>query len=415
MPGEPADPSPDSAGSAQRQPLPPQPQRQQEGQVTFTVGDAFYRPQSAIARDLAVLVAALEKQRLGHLRVLDAMTGSGVRPLRYLQEARADWVWANEGNSDIADILKINLAQADPSRYRITHDDAQAVFFRCYQERDFYDLVDIDNFGSPAPHTSNALWSAKIGGLLYLTSTDARSTSGHDPERSLKIYGASARSHPAVHEQGLRLLIGHAAQTAAARGLGIQPVFSLFTGQVHRAMVRLVKRPTLSSHTYGFLAYCHSCGQFQTVGWRKLGRVTCTCHGSNGHGLAVDQPHRNLTTHKTEDSSSLVLSGPMWLGDLHHVPTLAAMATLAQDWGWSSQVNVLNRMATEVPLPPYYYPLGEMGRRGQMDIPNRERLITALQNQGYRATVPSCDPQAIKTDAPLSICLTLAQQLEQNP
>lgn len=417
MPGEgwePSDPQRYPAGSASTEAHSPTTLQQREGRVSFTVGDAFYRPRSALARDLAVLVATLDKDRLGHLRVLDAMTGSGVRPLRYLVEAGADWVWANEGNPDHADLLTTNLAQVEATHYRITHEDAQAVFFRCYQERDFYDLVDIDNFGSPAPHTSNALWATKIGGLLYLTSTDARSTSGHDPERSLKIYGASARSHPAVHEQGLRLLIGHAAQTAAARGLGIQPVFSLFTGQVHRAMVRLVKRPTLSSQTYGFLAYCHRCGQFQTVDWRKLGRVTCTCHGSDGHGVGADPQNRNLGASKTEDSASLVLSGPMWLGDLHHVPTLEAMATLAQDWGWSSQVNVLRRMVAEVTLPPYYYPLGEMGRRGQMDIPNRDQLIAALQNQGYRATVPSCDPQAIRTDAPLATCLALARPLEHD-
>lgn len=425
MSGEPPDSQRHPAGSASIASRSSKPPRQQEGRVSFRVGDAFYRPQSALARDLAVLVATLEKQRLGHLRVLDAMTGSGVRPLRYLVEAGVDWVWANEGNPDHADLLTANLAQVESTRYRITHDDAQAVFFRCYQARDFYDLVDIDNFGSPSPHTSNALWAAKIGGLLYLTSTDARSTSGHDPERSLKIYGASARSHPAVHEQGLRLLIGHAAQTAAARGLGIDPIFSLFTGQVHRAMVRLVKRPTLSSRTYGFLAYCHRCGQFQTVDWRKLGQVTCTCDcpaqdpqnpswtNRSQPGLDPGCPTDEVIPPVTRagDGASLVLSGPMWLGDLHHVPTLEAMATLAQDWGWSSQVEVLNRMAAEAPLPPYYYPLGEIGRRGQMDIPNRDHLIVALNTAGYRATVPSCDPQAIKTDAALSTCLTLAREL----
>ncbi|MEB3291011.1 MAG: tRNA (guanine-N1)-methyltransferase [Leptolyngbya sp.] len=398
MAGNPADSQTSTPETASPAPPPgslaPPLQRRQEGQVTFTVGNAFYRPQSALARDLAVLVATLEKQRLGHVRVLDAMTGSGVRPLRYLLEAGADWVWANEGNPELANTLQANLASVDSSRYRLTHDDAQAVFFRCYQERDFYDLVDIDNFGSPSPHTSNALWAAKIGGLLYLTSTDARSTSGHDPERSLRIYGAAARAHPAAHEQGLRLLIGHAAQTAAARGLGIQPVFSLFTGQVHRAMVRLVKRPTLSSQTYGFLGYCHTCGQFQTVDWRKLGQVAC------------------MGSHPTEESPHPILSGPLWLGELHHRPTLAAMTALAEAWGWSSQSHVLHRMAAELSLPPYYYPLGELGRRGRMDIPNRDQFIAKLHHQGYRATVPSCDPQAIKTNASLAVCLAVARQLE---
>ena len=151
MPGEcwePSDPQRYPAGSASAEAHSPTTLQQREGRVSFTVGDAFYRPRSALARDLAVLVATLDKDRLGHLRVLDAMTGSGVRPLRYLVEAGADWVWANEGNPDHADLLATNLAQVEATHYRITHEDAQAVFFRCYQERDFYDLVDIDNFGS---------------------------------------------------------------------------------------------------------------------------------------------------------------------------------------------------------------------------------------------------------------------------
>ncbi|PSR18138.1 tRNA (guanine-N1)-methyltransferase [filamentous cyanobacterium CCP3] len=360
-----------------------------EGKATFSVGSAFYRPQSAIARDLAVLAATVYRQRQGQLRVLDAMTGCGVRPLRYGLEAEADWVWANEGNPDLADLLSQNLAALPPDTCRLTHQDANQVFFTCYQQRDFYDLVDIDNFGGPAPYVSSGLWATRLGGMLYLTSTDGRATSGHDPERSLRTYGAWARSHPAVHEQGLRLIIGHAAQAAAARGLGIEPVFSLFTGQVHRVMVRLVSKPTLTEETYGFLAYCHRCGHFQTVDWRHLGGVPCRCG--------------------TKETP--VVSGPMWLGSLHDGATLAAMTTLAERWQWRSQAKLLTIMAHERDLPPYYYPLGEIGRRGQMDIPNRDRLIAALQAQGYRAAIPSMDRQGVKTDAPFGDCVAIARAI----
>jgi tRNA (guanine26-N2/guanine27-N2)-dimethyltransferase len=360
----------------------------QEGKATFAVGGAFYRSKSAIARDLAVLAAAVYRQRHGHLRVLDAMTGCGVRPLRYGLEAGADFVWANEGNPDLADLLRANLAALPADTYRLTQGNANQIFFTCYQGRDVYDLVDIDNFGSPAPHVENGLWATQIGGLLYFTSTDGRSTGGHDPERSLRTYGAWARSHPAVHEQGLRLMIAHAAQTAAARGLGVEPVFSLFTGQVHRVMVRLVGKPTLNASNYGFLGYCHGCGHFQTVGWRQLGRVGCPCG-------ADDAP---------------VVSGPMWLGPLHDGETLAAMGRLAKDWGWQGQRRLLEIMAAEIDLPPYYYPLGEIGRRGQMDIPNRERLMAALRERGYGAAVPSMDWQGVKTNAAFGDCVAIAKQ-----
>jgi tRNA (guanine26-N2/guanine27-N2)-dimethyltransferase len=371
---------------------------QQEGQAKFNPGQAFYRPGSQIARDFAVLVAALYRQQNGRLRVLDAMTGCGIRPLRYVLEAGADWVWANEANQDLAEVLTDNLAALPAGRYRITHQDANQLFFACYQQRDFYDLVDIDNFGGPAPFTSTGMWAVRLGGMLYLTNTDGRSSSGHDPERSLKLYPAFARSHPAVHEQGVRLLLGHAAREAAARGLGIEPVFSLFTGQVHRVMVRLVNKPTLTSKTYGFVAYCHGCGHFQTVNWRHLGRVVCPCQETEP---SVSKP-------------GIVLSGPLWLGALHQREMVEAMRSLAQEWGWSHYLDRLTVMAAEADLPPYYYPLREIGRLGKMDIPNRDDLVAALQQQGYRATLTSLDWQAIKTNASFGQCLALAKQLHES-
>ncbi len=338
-----------------------------------------------------MLAAILYKTRHGHLRVLDAMTGCGIRPLRYILEADADYVWANEGNWDLQACLQANLTHSlPPDRYRLTHQDANAVFFDCYQRRDFYDLIDIDGFGSPMPTLSTALWAVKLGGLLYLTSTDGRATSGHAPDRCLQTYGACARSHPAVHEQGLRLLLGAVMQQATARGLTAQPVFSFYRGEVNRVMVQISRQATWHSTHYGFLAYCHACGQFQTVAWKKLGRLSCQCGAP----------------------SPPVVSGPMWLGPLHDQRALSAMHRIAAQaqTGYKCQ-KLIEIMQAEADLPPYHYPLAEIGRRGKMDIPPREALLTSLRQQGFTAVRTHIDTQAIKTDAPLETCLRMAAQV----
>ena len=365
-----------------------------EGKATFYVGSAFYRSQSQIGRDLAVLAAAVYKHNRGQLRVLDAMTGCGVRSLRYHLEAGADWVWANEGNPELQTVLAKNLTLGmQPQTYQVTHQNANQVFFSCYQQRDYYDLVDIDSFGSPAPYLSTALWAAKIGGLLYLTNTDGRTTGGRNPDKSLQVYAAYARSHPAVHEQGLRLLIGSALQQAATKGMQIQPIFSLFNAQVHRVMMRLVMNQPWNSELYGFLAYCHHCGHYQPVSWRQLGRVVCPC------------------SHLATPAYPMVLSGPLWLGALHDVEMLKQMATLAYTWGWIKQVKLLQIMQAEADMPPYFFKLGEIGRRGKLDIPPRDRLIQALRDRGYRATRTHLDCQAIKTDATMASCVEIARQI----
>ncbi len=367
----------------------------QEGKAQFSIANAFYRPSSQIGRDLAVLAANLYRQQHGQLRVIDAMTGCGVRSLRYHLEAGADWVWANEGNPELAGLLRRNLRRGmTAGSYDITHQDANQLFFRCAQQQDYYDLIDLDSFGSPTAFINTALWAIKLGGLLYLTSTDGRTTSGHALEKSVQVYGACARSHPAVHEQGLRLLIGCAAQQAAAKGFQIEPVFSIFNGSIHRVMVRVITG-TWQHENYGFLAYCHSCGQFRTANWRQLGQLAC-----DGCGAAP------------------VVSGPMWLGPLHDVAYIGQMAALATQWNWPSQIHrLLTIMSQEAALPPYYYPLAEIGRRGQMDIPAREPLIegicdrTDASGDHYRATRTHLNPQAIKTNAPLRDCLAVARSL----
>ena len=362
---------------------------QQEGKATFRVEDAFFRDSSRTGRDLAVLAAIAYKSRYGQLRVLDAMTGCGVRPLRYALEADADYVWANEGNVDLQSLVQSNLScSLSPERYKITHQDANAVFFDCHARQDFYDLIDVDSFGSPMPTLSTALWAVKIGGLLYLTSTDGRATSGRAPKTALQSYGACARSHPAVHEQGLRLLLGLVMQQAAAKGLCAKPVFSFYNGEVNRVMVQITRR-SWNAKDYGFLAYCHGCGQFQTVAWKTLGRVACDCR------LAF----------------SPAISGPMWLGPLHSDSWLVEMDWLAKER--SQKVQPLARMQGEINLPPYFYPLAEIGRRAKCDIPPSQRLVEGLRQQGFQAGWTHIDPQAIKTDAPMAACVELARQIDQ--
>ena len=360
-----------------------------EGKAKFLVGNAFYNPQSKVVRDLGVLAAHFYRQVTGELRVLDAMSGCGVRSLRYWQESNADWMTVNEGNPELNSLLQHNLRKATAQNCcQITHQDAHLLFFDCYHRRDYYDLVDVDCFGSAAPYLSTMLWATKINGLIYLTSTDGRTATGHSPQNSLQAYGAYARAHPAAQEQALRLLIGSVQQQAATKGMGVIPIFSVFTGKTYRLMLKLVSNIQLNENNYGFLGYCHHCGNYQTISWRKLGKVTCS-----------------------HDYRPLTISGAMWLRELHDLDSLKRMLSLARLWNWQEIADLIEIMTNEIDFPPYFYTLGEIGRRGKLDIPKRSLLIKALQDNGYRASATHINPQAIKTDANLHACINLARKL----
>jgi tRNA (guanine26-N2/guanine27-N2)-dimethyltransferase len=359
----------------------------QEEKATFQVNQAFYNPRNKFVRDLGVLAAAVYKQDHGSLKVLDTLAGCGVRSLRYYLESNADYLWVNDGNYQLNSTIQQNLSLAiAPEYFQITHQDAHRVFFHCYQERDYYDLVDVDCFGSAVPYLNTMLWATKIGGLMYLTCTDGRTLTGHPPEKTVQAYNAIARSHPAIQEQALRLLIGATQQQAATKGLGIEPIFSLFTGQTYRVMLRLVSKPQLTANNYGFLTYCHHCGNYQTFSWRKLNKVGCTCQ-----------------------EPAITVSGAMWLGKLHDEQQLKRFQTLAQEWNWQKIVKLLNLMQGEINFPPYFYTLGEIGNRGKLDLPKRSHLILALQDQGYQAAATHISPAGIKTNAQMEDIMAIAK------
>jgi tRNA (guanine26-N2/guanine27-N2)-dimethyltransferase len=163
--------------------------------VRFVVGDSFFREESRNGRDLGVLAAALHKKRFGKLRVLDAMCGCGVRALRYLVEANADFVWANDANDHTRPTILSNLSQIQQQddyedhennnmgrrKWVISHSDANRVMVERYLQGDYYDLIDVDSFGSDSFFLGSAFSAIHYGGLLYLTSTDGVSSGGHRP------------------------------------------------------------------------------------------------------------------------------------------------------------------------------------------------------------------------------------------
>ena len=157
----------------------------------FEKGDTFFRHESATGRDLSVLAASLYKKSKFKLRVLDALCGCGIRSLRYLVEAEADFVLANDANEEYRRIISENLSRVERGfgeserRWVVTHFDANRVMAECYLRRDFFDLIDVDSFGSDSSFfMRNAMNALKLdGGLLYVTSTDGYSSGGHRPHQ----------------------------------------------------------------------------------------------------------------------------------------------------------------------------------------------------------------------------------------
>ncbi|CAN1297595.1 tRNA (guanine(26)-N(2))-dimethyltransferase [Linum perenne] len=385
------------------------PQRQTERSVEFETGGAFYRHESSTGRDLGVLAASIYRQSKGSLRVLDAMCGCGVRSCRYLKESEADFVMANDANDEYRGLIEGNLKQVvdeglgEEKRWMVCHSEANRVLSECYLQRDFFDLIDIDSFGSESAFLRSAMLALRLGGLLYLTSTDGYTSGGHRPHHSLDAYGAFVRPLPFSNEIGLRMLIGGAVREAAVLGYHVTPLFSYYAyhGPVFRVMLRMNREKLHENRDYGFIGYCTRCGHSQPFSWKELGKIGCSCRSSEGS----HQP--------------FAVSGPMWIGPLHSGDYITQMSNLATEWGWIGNGagvhldKLLNQMLDESDprLPPGYIKLDEITKRAKINGPPLMTMLSSLHSMGYAASRSHIAPNAIKTDCPMAILVKLAKEL----
>ncbi|KAF5194172.1 tRNA (guanine(26)-N(2))-dimethyltransferase [Thalictrum thalictroides] len=403
----------DNASSSSLQTLTLESKKEIERGLQFQTGDSFFRHESAIGRDLGVLAASLYKKSKGNLRILDAMCGCGIRSLRYLVQAEADFVWANDANEEYRGIIVSNFenevvreTEEGERRWVVTHSDANRVMAESYLKRDFFDLIDIDSFGSNSTFFRSAYDALKLDGLLYVTSTDGYSSGGHRPHHSLASYGAYVRPMPYSNEVGLRMLIGGAVRDASVLGYHVTPLFSYYSyhGPVFRVMLRVNRGKLPENKHYGFISYCTKCGNSQAFLWDQLGKICCLCGNE-------------------EVSHSTVVSGPLWTGPLHDTTYVTEMLSLAQQWKWAGTesdicIDLEKLLVTMIDesdpkLQFGYIKLDQVAKRAKINSPPLRVMMSALKKEGYAVSRSHIASNAIKTNCPMTVCTRIAKELQQ--
>eukprot|EP00899_Mesostigma_viride_P014320 jgi/Mesvir1/2288/Mv19326-RA.1 len=305
----------------------------------------------------------------------------------------------------------------ESGRWRVTHADVTKLLMHCYQSKDYFDVVDVDAFGSNITAVEAAVDAVRHGGLLYLTATDGFVAGGHRAALSLAKYGSHTVPVPFANEQGIRVLIGAAARAAAVRGKQVIPVFSLYSqhGPVFRALLRVEKQrdPAWLMQNHRFLACCPHCEETRAVAWDRIAQSSvCTCEA------AVASPGGPYMT----------LTGPMWAGPLHSTEDLLDMQGLVRAWGWQAfsspsarqgkhtleQLLELMRGEADTDLKPGYVWLKELSSKGRLSkVTHRGDLIEALRKEGFKACRSHIEPNVIKTNAPVSTCIQVAVQIHK--
>ncbi|KAL4936987.1 S-adenosyl-L-methionine-dependent methyltransferase [Aspergillus oleicola] len=264
--------------------------------------------------------------------ILDALSASGLRALRYASEIPlVTKVVANDLSSSAINSMKQNieynglekLIQPNTGDARVYMYNRLKPPTKSNPKDDVgkFDVIDLDPYGTAAPFLDAAVQGVKDDGLLCVTCTDAGvwASNGY-PEKSFSLYGGVPMKGTASHEAGLRLILNSVALSAGKYGLAIEPLLSLSIDYYARMFVRVHRSPAQAKYTSGntMLVYnCDSgCGAWTTQPLTQT-KTKLDKKGNPFHHFGFAQaPAANQTCEHCGMKTHL--SGPMWAGPLHN-------------------------------------------------------------------------------------------------
>ncbi|WP_048146544.1 tRNA (guanine(10)-N(2))-dimethyltransferase [Pyrococcus abyssi] len=344
----------------------------------------FYNPRMALNRDIAVVLLNVLKPRI----VLDALSATGIRGIRFALETPAEEIWMNDISEDAYNLMKKNVllnfkGELEESNGRavlksektlvVNHDDANRLMAEKHR---YFHFIDLDPFGSPMEFLDTALRSVKRKGILGITATDGAPLCGAHPKACMRKYLAVPLRGELCHEVGTRILVGVVARYAAKYDLGIEVILAYYKDHYFRAFIKLkdgARKGDESLENLGYIYFDESTGKFEVE-----------------RSFLPSKPNAY---------------GPVWLGPLKSQEIVEEMLEISQQLSLARKkqaVKLLKILKDELDVPLFYDTHG-LGRRLKIEARKIEEIINELRSLGYRASRTHFSPTGVKTDAPYEV------------
>ncbi|CAD5221866.1 unnamed protein product [Bursaphelenchus okinawaensis] len=395
--------------------------------------EAFYNPAQEFNRDLTVSVLrilgkelneavnqnndepSVKKRKIGPtgFRVLDALSASGLRALRFSKEVEGvTEVWANDFSENAVEYIKKNaVLNGVDDLIHVSYADATQLMSECRQVDKRFHAVDLDPYGSATPFLNTAVQSVVDGGILMVTCTDMATLCGNTPEAALSKYGSTPLKAKCCHEAAIRMLLRSIQQHAASYDRYIEPLICVSVDFYIRCFVRIktgarnVKEGATKLSNVLHCTGCHSLS-FQPLVKKVV----------NGTSIKFLLPKPNNSEIMDAEGNcvhckhSVQLTGPFYTApyfDRTFVQVLLKdiLETEADKrLGTHNRlVGVLTVMLEELDDVPFYYEIDQLVNICKARVPKSLTFRSVILNAGYRVSGSHCNPKAIKTDAPLVV------------
>lgn len=361
----------------------------------------FYNPRMTINRDLTICVVnTYSAQRSSKLSYCDSMAATGIRAIRLLKQCEGiEKVYINDLNPIAIETIKKNLEfnQIPSEQYQIYMQDAKSLLTHFHENTDeYFDIIDIDPFGSPCQYIPAAMQSISVsegGGLMCVTATDTPVLFGIKKEACIRKYLTSPIRTEFLKEMGTRILIYFLAKIANLYELYILPVLSISANHFVRIYYR-VRKGILGVNSnireFGIYQYCRKClhrtaEKFEYVKSKMKSNICPNC------------------------GELMRSSGLLWLGNLHNPDYLTSIEEqledpLVQSFPSYKQIKKYVELAkNEDNFPPYFYSIPKIADSLDITYPAPSKIQERLKQLGFNSSRTHFDPQALKTSASIDV------------
>ncbi|CAA0828307.1 Probable tRNA (guanine(26)-N(2))-dimethyltransferase 2 [Striga hermonthica] len=207
-------------------------------------------------------------------RVLEALSASGLRSLRYAREVDGiGQVVAVDNDKSSVEACRRNIKfNGSVACSKVESQLADARIYMLTHPKEF-DVVDLDPYGSPSVFLDSAVQSVVDGGILMCTATDMAVLCGGNGEVCYSKYGSYPLRGKYCHEMALRILLACIESHANRYKRYIVPVLSVQIDFYVRVFVRIYTSAGAMKNTPLKLSYVYQCTGCDSFHLQPIGKT----------------------------------------------------------------------------------------------------------------------------------------------
>lgn len=338
-------------------------------------------------------------------RVLEALSASGLRALRYAREVEGiGQVVAVDNDKASVEACRRNIKfNGSVACAKVESHLADARVYMLTHPKEF-DVVDLDPYGSPSVFLDSTIQSVVDGGMLMCTATDMAVLCGGNGEVCYSKYGSYPLRGKYCHEMALRILLACIESHANRYKRYIVPVLSVQMDFYVRVFVRVYTSASAMKNTPLKLSYVYQCTGCDSFHLQLLGRTV-----SKNNSVRYLPGFGPVVSEECSDCGKKYnMGGPIWSAPIHDqewvTSILADVKSMKDHYPAYDRISaVLTTISEELPDVPLFLSLHNLCATLKCTSPSAVIFRSAVINAGYRISGTHVNPLGLKSDAPMDV------------